>query len=149
MRTYYLEEPSLSIKAIGLKIDEKIEIIKDFNNVKIVKELCSKLNNLNSIRLVVYDDRELFPIKIIALKNEIFCRGLFELDNRLMKVVINEKFNNIEIYKLAKFFGFSLCSNEKIQDFIFSNDLNSLEFCLKKDLEFLDEIYKKLEKNFL
>jgi len=104
---------------------------------------------MNVVRLVIYDDKELFPLKILILKNEIFCRGLLELDNKLNKVVIKERFNNVPLEKLAKFFGYSLCDTIKIRDLIFSNDLNSLEFCIKKDLEFLSEIYKKLERNFL
>lgn len=149
MRTYYFQDKSnLLIKAIGLKVDEEIKIIRGFNNVEIVKKFCKEINELNLIRLVIYSDKELFPIKIIALKHNIFCRNLFELDNKLMKIVISEKFNNINLYQLANFFDFSLC-NKTIMDLIFSEDFNNLKFCLKKDLEFLSEIYKKLEKNFL
>jgi len=149
LRVYYLEEPSLIIKAIGIRLSNKIEVFKGLNSVDIVRKLCKKLNSINAVRLVVYDDKELFPLKILILKNEIFCRGLSELDNKLNKIVIKERFNNVSLEKLAKFFGYSLCDTIKIKDLVFSNDLNSLEFCIKKDLEFLSEIYKKLEENFL
>ncbi len=114
-----------------------------------VKEFCRKISKYNLVRLVVYDEKELLPLRLTILRNNVYCPNFSELDNKLTRVTISDIFSKSSIDKIASFFGYSLCNKNIINNFIFSNDLNSLESCIKKDLEFLSEIYKKLEKNYL
>jgi hypothetical protein len=124
--------------------EERIYALFNMKEEELIKAFCGKLKNKNFIRIIVYEEKKLFLLRMKILKYNVYCRNFGELDNPLTTNFLEKYFNDEKFENICRFFEIEVNEEEKMLEKLLSQEY------IKKDAEnrvyALKQLYSKLKK---